>query len=193
MIDGFNADDTYEPYNPIAEMTGLSYKKSKILWLSLLYGAGKPSVKKLLQCDTDEAQDVIYNFNEGMPEMAEYKEKLNWELSKKGYIEDFYGRKYPAPSSHSFKLPNLTIQGTACGTLKKAMLKVDPLLKDMRSNLLQLIHDEMVFEIHVDEIHLVDLIIEAMEYDHGFAVPMRVKAEYTTTNWTAKQEWKGSL
>jgi len=136
---------------------------------------------------------VINAFNEGMPEMASYKEKLNWLLHEQGYIEDYFGRRYPAPHSHSFKLPNLLVQGGACGVLKKAMMKCDKILNKTRSHMLQLIHDEIVFEIHIDELYLVEHLINAMETDYGFSVPMRVKADYTTTNWGDKKEWKGQL
>jgi len=193
LIDGFNTDDSFDPYKPIAELTEVEYKQSKILWLSILYGAGKRSVKNLLQCDDYDAQDVIGMFKDGMPEMEAFKDKLNYELHENGFITDFFGREYPAPHDHSFKLTNLIIQGSACGVLKEAMIACDKILKGTRSYMLQLIHDEIVFQIHLDEMHLVPLLITAMEVDLGFDVPMRVKPEYTTTNWANKKEWTGKL
>lgn len=193
LIDGFNNDDAYDPYRPIAEQTGVAYKQSKIVWLALLYGAGKRSVKKVVHCDDYEAMEIIEAFNGAMPEMAELKAMLMEDLKMNGYVEDFFGRQYPAPRDHGFKLLNLLIQGSACGVLKKAMLKIDKILKASRSNLLQLIHDEVVIEFHVDELHLVQKVIDAMEIDLGFKVPMRVKAEYTTDNWANKKNWEGAL
>ena len=71
--------------------------------------------------------------------------------------------------------------------IKLAMIRVDDLLRDgdYRSRMLLQVHDELVFDLHVEEAdELIPRIVEAMQVSlplpHG--VPIRVDTG-TGTNW----------
>ena len=82
---------------------------------------------------------------------------------------------------------NTPIQGSAADMIKLAMIRVDALLRDgdYRSRMLLQVHDELVFDLHVEEAdELIPRIVEAMQVSlplpHG--VPIRVDTG-TGTNW----------
>jgi DNA polymerase-1 len=104
-----------------------------------------------------------------------------------GYVYDLFGRKYPCPKEVSYRAVNYLIQGCAAGVLKKAMVEVHEYLKNKQSNLLLCIHDELVFEIHNSELNTVlPALIEIMEDNSTFRVPIRVSVEGTSTSWADK-------
>lgn len=105
---------------------------------------------------------------------------------KLGYISDVFGRVYTCAKSESYKAVNYLIQGCAAGVLKNAMIKVQSLLRDTKSNILLTIHDEIVIEIHKDEQHLVKQIKKMMEDYDTFRVPITVNVEKTSTHWADK-------
>ena len=79
---------------------------------------------------------------------------------------------------------NMPIQGTAADMIKIAMIHVDKLLKGTRSRLILQIHDELLVDLHRDELALIPKIEEAMvsalPLPNG--VPILVEAR-TGGNW----------
>ena len=78
---------------------------------------------------------------------------------------------------------NAPIQGASADIIKVAMLQVNEILQDYKARLLLQVHDELVFEIPLDEVaELQPKIKAAMES----AVELSVKLEvdiHTGKNW----------
>jgi len=112
----------------------------------------------------------------------------------RGYVRNKFGRRRRLRSSESYKAPNALIQGGCADYIKNRMIEVYKLLSSLRSSMLFQIHDELIVEVHLDELHVVEKIKEIMEDCHRwFKVNLDVDVEYSTTNWADKKEWKGSL
>jgi DNA polymerase-1 len=134
----------------------------------------------------------------------QYYDKISWFMTKVkhavmnrtfkspvegeflGFVTDVYGRKYTCPKKESYKAVNYLIQGCAAGVIKDAMIRIDTLLENKKSNLLLSIHDELVFEIHKDELFLIEKIKNIMEDKSTFRVPITVNIEKTKSSWSAK-------
>jgi len=72
---------------------------------------------------------------------------------------------------------NAPIQGTAADIIKIAMVDLDKEMKRLkvRSKMLLQIHDELVFDIHPEEIELMDkLVTDVMEECVSLRVPLKV-------------------
>jgi len=72
---------------------------------------------------------------------------------------------------------NMPIQGTAADIIKLAMIKIHRYLKagSKKSRMLLQVHDELVFEIHGDELEEVpSKIRELMEHAFALDVPLKV-------------------
>ncbi len=195
MIYGFNTDPDFDVHARVALAIGLIAKYGKIrgramgkkLNFTMLYGAGAARVAKTLGISVQEAQIILRDYHAKLPALRRLQNRLRTILFDHEFIEDPFGRRYRVPSDLSYKAPNALIQGTACGILKKAMLRCKKILGGTRSHMIQNIHDELVFEIHDDEWYLVPLLKEAMEDKKSFAVKITVDIAYGKV-WGLKKE-----
>ena len=74
------------------------------------------------------------------------------------------------------------------------MIKVYDYLKDKKSNMLLQVHDEIVCEIHDDEIHEVPLQIQTLMEDNSLNIPLKVDIDVCEGSWAVKKDWsKASL
>jgi len=188
LIKGFQ-NTGFDPHQMTATRLNVSKDQGKTINFAMLYGAGKKRIGDQLNISQGEAGDLLTNYHEEYPTLKELKSQLEKELFEHECITDPFGKRYHLESDDNYKAVNTLIQGTACNILKEAMLKVRPLLKGRESGMIQNIHDELVFEIHEEEIGLVDYIKEKMEDFHQFKVPITVDIEYSTTNWGEKKKW----
>ena len=75
---------------------------------------------------------------------------------------------------------NMPIQGTAAEMVKIAMIKIDNDLKEnnLKSKLILQIHDELLLEVHNDEIDYVkDMVIKHMKNAIELDVPVEVDCD----------------
>ena len=80
---------------------------------------------------------------------------------------------------------NAPIQGSAADIIKIAMINIHNLFKkaNYKSKMLLQVHDELVFDIHKDELDLLKpLIKEAMENAFQLSIPLTVD-QGTGNNW----------
>ena len=106
-----------------------------------------------------------------------------------GYIETVTGRRRTlkdiASGNASIRANaeraaiNSPIQGTAADLIKLAMIQVAKLLVGRKSKLILQVHDELLFDLHLDEKdELTPLIVEAME--SALALPLNVPVRIDT-------------
>jgi DNA polymerase-1 len=107
-----------------------------------------------------------------------------------GWARNLYGRLYLVEPRDAYKLPNWLVQGTCADLMKRKMIEIHKLLVDggYKSRILLSIHDEIVFELHVDEERtLVPIIKEIMETIPEFeAVKLKAEASFCPTHWASK-------
>jgi DNA polymerase-1 len=106
---------------------------------------------------------------------------------EKGYAETFLGRRRTLRDIDSRNATarqaaerdaiNTPIQGSAADLIKVAMVKIDRALKAeaMRSRMVLQIHDELVFDVPVDEVEkLREIVAREMVGALDFGVPLEV-------------------
>lgn len=174
-----------------------SRDKAKTVNFLMLYGGGAEALSKKLDISVDDAWEILNSFKENCPAFEELKDKLIDELSKKGYLEDIYGKHWHVADGDEWKMPNTKMQGTAANIFKEAKIKCEGLLKkfkQIRTRMIMEIHDELIFEIHKDEMNLIPLLKHQMEdVREGFSVPFPVDVQYTDTNWNEKKKFPDKL
>jgi DNA polymerase I-like protein with 3'-5' exonuclease and polymerase domains len=69
------------------------------------------------------------------------------------------------------------------------MIKVYDYLKDKKSNMLLQVHDEIVCEIHDDEIREVPLQIQALMEENSLNIPLKVDIDVCDGSWAVKKDW----
>ena len=117
------------------------------------------------------------------------------------YVKTIFGRRRPiwdVDSDNGIKKKaaervaiNMPIQGSAAEIMRLAMIKLDKRLSDKKysnSKMLLQIHDELIFEVHKDEVSKMIKIIEeemksvADNDFHSFSIPLTVDIN-SGENW----------
>jgi DNA polymerase-1 len=138
-----------------------------------------------------EAKDLIDNYFASFPKINRYLTDTIELARSKGYVATLFGRRRyirdidsqngilrKAAERNAINAP---IQGSAADLIKVAMLAIYRAMKaqNLKSKMLMQVHDELVFEVPVDEIELMQkLIKEKMQNAMTLAVPLEVDIAY---------------
>ena len=130
-----------------------------------------------------------------MPEVSEWLESTKEQCRQNGFVETLFGRRRMIPqiSSKNFgdrmaaerEAVNTRVQGTAADIIKLAMLGVHKVLeqRSLRVKMLLQVHDELLFEVHQDDLREVsDIVLDVMQSAATLSVPLAVNIA-TGAHW----------
>lgn len=173
---------------PINEVTREMRSKAKAVNFGIAYGQTAFGLSQNLNISRGEAKEIIDNYNAQFPGVKQLMES-NIEFARKhGYTQTILGRKRYIKDINSANntvrsgaervAVNSPIQGSAADLIKVAMLHIHEALntKKMRSRMLLQVHDELVFDAHVDELdELKALVVEKMVNAIKMNVPIEAE------------------
>ena len=179
---------------PRDQVDAVMRRAAKTVNFGIIYGISAFGLSQRLGCPRGEAATLIENYFTQFPVVKSFMEDLVHKAEQAGYAETLLGRRRMIPEINSANKTiksaaertaiNTPIQGTAADMIKIAMIHVDKLLKGTRSRLILQIHDELLVDLHRDELDLIPKIEEAMvsalPLPNG--VPILVEAR-TGGNW----------
>jgi DNA polymerase-1 len=198
---------------PSVEVTEEERKLGKVLFLMSLYGAGPKAIAKKTGMQDEEARDFYRTFHEALPQIRMLsnprprRANVPWVpgaiervLSKRGYLKDPWARHLHPEQFGEYKLLNKLIQSSAADLLKDSILRVDDWLQDnpdVESHLVNVIHDELMFDGLESEIELLHEAIPLLMREERLqeVVPIEVDHEVSVTNWAEKvsfEQWRSS-
>ena len=158
---------------PLADVTPEQRRNAKTVNFSITYGAGSTNLSKQLGIPRSEAKELISNYFATYSGLKRYMEKIVEDARAQGYVTTLLGRRRylrdidsrnsMARSNAERMAINSPIQGTAADMIKIAMVNIHKVLKDgnYRSKMILQVHDELVFDIHKDELETLRPLIEA--------------------------------
>jgi len=178
---------------PLKDVDSFWRSKAKAVNFGIIYGISAFGLSKQLKISTSEADKIIKNYLQCYGEINEYLEKTKSFANRFGYVKTMFGRHcYLRTSSNVDKgmnfhersfferaAINAPIQGTASDVIKKSMIEVDYFIKDggLRADSLLQIHDELIFEVHNDDVEFFSSnIVEIME-SVGNSVDLKLKVD----------------
>ncbi len=172
---------------PPEEVTRDQRRKAKEVNYGIPYGISAWGLGQRLRCSVKEAQELIDTYLKSYPKVTEHINRVVAEAHKKGYVETMLGRRRYVPNitsrnrtQRSFAervAVNMPIQGSQADMIKIAMVRISERLKrgGLKSRMLLQVHDELVFEVSVDELPEVrDLVREEMVGALPLDVPIEV-------------------
>ena len=170
-------------------------RRAKAINFGLIYGMSAFGLARQLGIARAEAADYIDRYFERYPGVRSYMDSTRAMAHEKGYVETVFGRRLTLPDIHSRQVQvrqaaeraaiNAPMQGTAADIIKRAMLAVTQRLmsSNFKCNLLLQVHDELVFEVHDEDLECVrDLVRREMESSASLSVPLVVEIG-TGLNW----------
>jgi DNA polymerase-1 len=159
---------------------------AKTINFGIIYGISPFGLARQLGTSNSIAKSYINEYFKRYRKVKSYIEKSLKEAEKKGYAETLLGRRRPIPelkskdrTTRSFgerTAINTPIQGSAADIIKIAMIRIHERLKaGFKSRMILQVHDELLFEIHENELDELNRIIrEEMEGAWKLRVPLRV-------------------
>ncbi len=170
------------------EVTGDMRSKAKMVNFGIIYGISAFGLSQRLKISRGEAAEIINSYFAQYSKIKEYMDESILEARKHGYARTILGRRRYLPDINSANATikgfaernaiNTPVQGSAADLIKVAMIHIHAEMKrrNLRSQMILQVHDELVFEAHPDEVEeLSALIKDKMENALPLEVPMLVE------------------
>lgn len=187
-----------DAHQATADIMGVTRKQAKTINFMLLYGGGVAKLATALGIDEVAAGVIRDQYFKALPNVKNFIRKCHKKIETDGFTTNLFGRKYYLEKYFSYKAPNYLIQGSCADWVKRAMINIDEYLCKNRllSKMLIQVHDEILFEIHESELHILPTLQNFMQN----VLPHRkdfleytVGLDYSTKSWQDKKEWTGKL
>lgn len=172
----------------LADVTSDMRRNAKSVNFGIIYGMSAFGLSEQLQIPRGEAGEIIKQYFIKYPRVKEYMDLSIERARENGYVETIMGRRRNLPDINSTNATvrgyaernaiNAPIQGTAADIIKLAMINIHADLKRLntKSKMVLQVHDELVFDVHVDELDMLKpLIHDRMMNAVSLTVPLEVE------------------
>ena len=173
------SDSEYKYYRQMA----------KAITFGTIYGIGSRKLGVQLGVSMQQAADYKKQYFKGLKGSREFFEKVVRVVSSRGWIKNRYGRLYIVPKDLAYKGVNYLVQGTSADILSERMIEVDKYLQDRKSNILVQVHDEIICEVHNDELEEVAPHVQTLLQENTLGIPLEVDVEVCSPSWATKQDF----
>ncbi|WP_318386737.1 DNA polymerase I [Enterobacter sp.] len=173
---------------PVDSVSNEQRRSAKAINFGLIYGMSAFGLSRQLNIPRKESQKYMDLYFERYPGVRDYMERTRTQAKEQGYVETLEGRRLYLPDIKSSNAArragaeraaiNAPMQGTAADIIKRAMIAVDSWLESEkpRVRMIMQVHDELVFEVHRDDVDAVSRKIhELMENSTKLDVPLLVE------------------
>jgi DNA polymerase I len=183
----------------------------KIINFGVIYGMGAQRFAREAGVTPSQGKEFIEKYRSRYSKVFAYLENVKKQAISQGFVETILGRRrYLNFESETIKrlkgtsiseinldnikdnyndiqllrgAANAPIQGSSADIIKIAMIKIDQILQDFQAKLLLQVHDELVFEIPLDEWEVLQTKIkETMENAVNLSIPLVVDI-HEGNNW----------
>ncbi len=180
---------------PVEQVTKDQRRLAKTVVYAVLYGQSAFGLSQVTGMKNTEAASFIRRYHEIFPNIKGYVDGTLNQARKQGYVNTLYGRKRFFPDMHALshverqalerEAVNMPIQGTNADLIKIAMINLHHDLKEkrMKTRMILQVHDELVFEVPVEELERAKVLIkDRMEGVAKLDVPIKVETK-VGKNW----------
>lgn len=175
----------------IADLLGIDRQKAKTLVFSIIYGSGREKVASQMGVDIITADKIRTDFYARLTGLKKYRDRLENEVRRYGYISNLFGRRYTLPA-RDHRHANYQIQGSGSDILKNshARLYEEFTARKMAANVVLLIHDEIIIECPEEELDDVAKIAYKIMPDYPMvSIPMIIDAGICRNNLHDKEKF----
>lgn len=184
-----NGLDVHTATMELMEMT--DREPAKTINFMKLYGGGVDKLSESLGITKEKAQDLSNKYWQALPKVKEFIYGVSRTAKVRGYIFNWFGRicHFPDPE-FSYAAPNHLIQGGVADIIKIAMNEIDHFLEGKKSRMILQVHDEIVVELHNDELAIVPTIKDIIESAYpAKRLKLTCGVECSDISWFDKKEW----
>ena len=162
-------------------------RTAKVINFGIIYGMSSFGLAKELGISQREAQNYIDDYFEKYQGVKAYIKNIQEEAREKGFVQTLFGRIRYIPEIRNNDnnirqlgeraAMNTPIQGTAADIIKMAMVNIHRIIREkgFSSSLIMQIHDELVFEVPLEEADVMETLIKTeMEHVVSLSMPLKV-------------------
>ena len=194
MINAFNnnqdihASTAAKVFNvDLSRVTREQRSHAKIVNFGIIYGVSAFGLSNQTNLSRSESKIIIDNYYNSYPALKEFmSNQINFArengfvqtiLGRKRFLNDINSRNGMIRSSAERNAINTPVQGSAADIIKLSMINIADELKNnsLKSKLILQVHDELVFDVPLEEVDLIKkIIIDKMENAYKLKVPLTV-------------------
>jgi len=180
---------------PMSEVTKEQRSRAKAVNFGIIYGMSAFGLAERMELSRSEAADIIKKYFEEYAGIKEYMNRSIALARERGYAETILGRRrYLRDINGSNSVVrgfaernaiNAPIQGSSADMIKIAMIGIHEEMErlKMQSKMILQVHDELVFDAHLDELDDLKAIVnDKMVNALPLSVPVVVEMN-TGSNW----------
>jgi len=169
--------------------------QAKTVNFGIIYGVSAFGLSNQTTLSRSESAELIDTYYKTYPKLRSFMQQQVDFAREHGYVQTIMGRRRYLKDINSANAVvrgaaernaiNAPIQGSAADIIKQAMIGVYQAFEQaqLRSKMLLQVHDELVFEVAIDELETVKTIVKAhMEGACQLAVPLEVEMGWGQ-NW----------
>ena len=172
---------------PLEEVTREQRSHAKTVNFGIIYGVSAFGLSNQTNLSRSESADLIEAYYQSYPQLKSYISNQVDYARDNGYVQTILGRRRYLKDINSQNAivrggaernaVNAPIQGSAADIIKIAMINIHNKLKseNWKSKMLLQVHDELVFDVHNDELEKIQPMIKfEMENAFKLEVPLVV-------------------
>ena len=180
---------------PLDQVDKSMRSKAKAVNFGIIYGQGAFGLAQNLGIPRGEAKEIIDSYFKQFNRLKAYQQENIENARKTGYVETILGRRRYLADINSANAVvrgfaernaiNAPIQGSAADIIKVAMIRIQEDLRKikLRSKMILQVHDELVFDVHKEELDIIQPIIsERMTTAVKMRVPLEIDMNHGD-NW----------
>lgn len=180
---------------PPEEVNKDQRRNAKMVNFGIVYGISSFGLSERLNIARGEARHIIDQYFDKYPGIKAFMNNTVLSAREKGYVETIMGRRRYIRDINSANAVmrgfaernaiNAPIQGSSADMIKIAMINIHNafLEKELKSRMILQVHDELIFDVHKDELETVKPIIhDLMKTAIPMKVPVLVEMN-TGINW----------
>ncbi len=184
---------------PEAEVSSLMRRQAKAVNFGIVYGISDYGLSQNLSISRKDAAVFIDKYFSVFSGVKAYMKDIVDQAKKEGYVTTLLNRRRYLPDikSSNFNIRsfaertamNTPIQGSAADIIKIAMVDMakNSKEKNLKSRLLLQVHDELIFEVHPDDLEALTVLVrDTMENAIKLDVPLKVDINTGKTWYEAK-------
>ncbi|MBQ5688853.1 MAG: DNA polymerase I, partial [Bacteroidales bacterium] len=179
----------------IKDVTAEMRRNAKAVNFGIIYGMSAFGLAERLKISRSEASEIIKNYFKEYVGIQEYIDRQVDFAKQNGYVETMLGRRRYLRDINSGNSVvrnfaernaiNAPIQGSSADMIKIAMINIHQEMKakELKSKMILQVHDELVFDVHKDELEtLSEIIKDKMINALPLSIPIEVNLN-TGNNW----------
>ena len=159
---------------------------AKAITFGTIYGIGSKKLAVQLGITPKQALEYKRKYFAGLKGSKEFFDQVVQAVTIKGFIKNRYGRLYRVPKNLGYKGVNYLVQGTSADILSERMIEVAKYLRTTKSRLLLQVHDEVICEVHKDDLKTVPYKIKELMEINSLDIPLYVDMEFCNPSWANK-------